>query len=124
MTPKTSGHMELRQIAGLFKSVSDQTRLRILNLLSNGEVCVCDISAALNLPQPKVSRHLAHLRNAGLVKDTRKGAWIFYSMAKLPSQLHRSIIRAVKTSHGASDVLQKDLRRLALMLQAGKCRWD
>lgn len=124
MGARTFKKMELRRIAQLFKAMSDQTRLRIVNLLSAGEVCVCDIAAALDLPQPKVSRHLALLRNAGLVEDKRKGAWIFYSIAPLPDRTQRFIIDAVRASSHASEILKKDLSRLGLILGAGRCRWD
>ena len=56
----------------IFRAFSDRTRLRILNLLSAGELCVCDIVRVLDLPQPKVSRHLAYLRRAGLVSAARR----------------------------------------------------
>jgi ArsR family transcriptional regulator len=63
----------------VFKSLGDETRLRIMALLIGGqELCVCDIMAALNLPQSTVSRHLSYLRNAGLVDDRRQGVWMYY----------------------------------------------
>jgi len=70
----------MKNIAHLFKALSDETRLRILALLSSGELCVCDLMAALELPQSTVSRHLAYLRNTGLVEDERKGVWMFYRL--------------------------------------------
>jgi len=63
------------------QSLSDETRLRILALLTAGELCVCDLMAVLDLPQSTVSRHLAYLRNAGLVEDRRQGVWMFYRLA-------------------------------------------
>ena len=66
----------------LFKALADETRLRILNLLVRREVCVCQIVEVLGLGQSKVSRHLAHLRNAGLVNDRREGLWMYYSLAQ------------------------------------------
>ena len=66
--------------ARLFKALADKTRLRILALLLNGELCVCDIIAALDLPQSTISRHLAYLRNAGWVRDRRQGAWVYYQL--------------------------------------------
>ncbi len=64
----------------IFKALSDETRLRILKLLENGELCVCDIVAALDMVQPKVSFHLGVLRDAGLIKDRKQGRWIHYSI--------------------------------------------
>ena len=64
----------------VFKAMSDETRLRILHLLSHRELCVCQLTEALGLGQSKISRHLANLRNAGLVSDRRDGLWIYYSL--------------------------------------------
>jgi ArsR family transcriptional regulator len=71
----------MKQYVQIYKALSDETRLRILALLlSEGELCVCDIIAALKLPQSTTSRHLAHLRKAGWVNDRRCGFWIYYSI--------------------------------------------
>ncbi|MBE0504412.1 MAG: metalloregulator ArsR/SmtB family transcription factor [Desulfuromonadales bacterium] len=65
----------------LFKTLADETRLRILMLLyAEGELCVCDIIAALLLPQSTVSRHLAYLKKSATVIDRREGLWIYYSI--------------------------------------------
>ncbi len=64
----------------LFKALSDETRLRILKLLQDGELCVCDITAALEMNQPNVSFHLAILKEAGFIKDRKKGRWNHYDL--------------------------------------------
>ncbi|WP_085812540.1 ArsR/SmtB family transcription factor [Geoanaerobacter pelophilus] len=65
-----------------FKALADETRLRIVALLLfSGELCVCDITATLKLPQSTVSRHLAYLKNAGWVTDRREGVWIIYAIS-------------------------------------------
>jgi len=64
--------------AKIFKALADETRLRILALLLEGELCVCELIAALELPQSTTSRHLAYLRNSGWVKDRRQGVWMYY----------------------------------------------
>lgn len=65
-----------------FRALGDETRRRIVFLLhQGGELCVCELTAALGLSQPKISRHLAHLRTTGLVVDRRRGQWIFYRLA-------------------------------------------
>lgn len=65
----------------LFKQLSDTTRLRALALMQNhGELCVCELTHALNISQPKISRHLAHLRDASLVIDRRQGIWVYYQI--------------------------------------------
>ena len=77
----------MKKTARLFKALSDETRLRILALLTAGELCVCDLMAVLDLPQSTVSRHLAYLRNAGLVEDRRQGVWMYYRLATPASEL-------------------------------------
>lgn len=62
----------------IFKALADETRLRILALLLEGELCVCEIIAALELPQSTTSRHLAYLRSSGWVTDRRQGVWMYY----------------------------------------------
>ncbi|MEI7816359.1 MAG: metalloregulator ArsR/SmtB family transcription factor [Desulfuromonadales bacterium] len=71
----------MKQNAQIYKALADETRLRILALLlSEGELCVCDIIAALKLPQSTISRHLAYLRKTEWVNDRRCGLWIYYSL--------------------------------------------
>ncbi|HEJ7880856.1 TPA: metalloregulator ArsR/SmtB family transcription factor [Serratia marcescens] len=66
----------------LFKNLSDETRLTLVLLLRHtGELCVCELSGALALPQPKISRHLAMLRESGLLLDRRDGKWIHYRLS-------------------------------------------
>ena len=81
-TPRAHGSPAIDQLEVVFKALSDRTRLRILALLGNNEVCVCHIHDSLGLPQPTVSRHLAHLRRAGLVAVRRDGVWMHYQLAR------------------------------------------
>ena len=76
----------------IFKSLGDETRLRILHLLSHQELCVCQLTEVLGLGQSKISRHLAHLRNAGLVSDRRQGLWIYYSLVQPQGRLHQLVV--------------------------------
>ncbi len=70
----------MKQVTQMFKALSNETRLRILGLLLQGELCVCDLVAVLNLPQSTISRHLAYLKNSGLVEDRREGVWMHYRL--------------------------------------------
>jgi ArsR family transcriptional regulator len=79
----------------VFKALADGTRLRILALLADGEVCVCDIQAALGVPQPKTSRHLAYLRRMGLVVDRKEGLWVYYRLADAEDPVVRTLLSAV-----------------------------
>lgn len=92
----------MKKTAQLFKALSDETRLRILGLLLHGELCVCELMAILELPQSTVSRHLAYLKNAGLVSDRRQGIWMHYHLSASDSILHKDLL----------DLLRKDLPAL------------
>lgn len=78
--------------ARLFKSLADETRLRILALLGRGELCVCDLMTVLDLPQSTVSRHLACLRNADWVDGRRQGVWMYYRLASGASDLQGELL--------------------------------
>ncbi len=68
------------KILPIFKALSDETRLRIITLLKEGELCVCDIAETLKMTQPNISFHLGMLKEAGLIKDRKNGRWIHYSL--------------------------------------------
>jgi ArsR family transcriptional regulator len=70
----------MNKLLPVFKALSDETRLRILSLLKEGEVCVCDIAETLDSTQPNISFHLSMLREAGLIKDRKNGRWVYYSL--------------------------------------------
>jgi ArsR family transcriptional regulator len=96
----------------LFKAFADPVRLRLLNLLAEGEVCVCHLHEALELPQSTVSRHLAYLRKRGLVAGRRKGQWVHYRLAKPASELHRTLVGCVGACFKESDTLKQDRQKL------------
>ena len=73
--------VNMKRLAKIFKALSEETRLRIFVLLTQGEMCVCELMAILQLPQSTVSRHLSYLKNAGLVDDRRQGMWMFYRLS-------------------------------------------
>ena len=70
------------EIVQLFKALSDETRVRILNLLKTGELCVCDIETILNIQQSNASRHLNKLKRAGLITSSKKSQWVYYRINK------------------------------------------
>jgi ArsR family transcriptional regulator len=107
----------------LFGAFANPTRLRILNLLQEPkEVCVCDLCAVLGEPQPKVSRHLATLRGAGLVEVRSEGKWKFYALAQPPTPLHRTLLRCVRSCLGELEELAADRERLAGLEPRLRCR--
>lgn len=96
----------------VFSAFADETRLRILNLLCERELCVCDICEVLDAIQPKVSRHLAVLREAGLVRVRREKKWKFYRLADARSPLEATLLGCVSSCLSAIDILADDRRRL------------
>ncbi|MES9871519.1 MAG: metalloregulator ArsR/SmtB family transcription factor [Candidatus Sedimenticola sp. PURPLELP] len=86
----------------LFKALSDPTRLRCLSLLAQAdELCVCELTHALALPQPKISHHLANLRRSGIVTDRKEGLWTYYRLNHKAPQWAREVIRT--TADGIRD---------------------
>jgi ArsR family transcriptional regulator len=103
----------LASLERTFQALGDRTRLRILALLFGGEVCVCHLYESLQLPQPKVSRHLAYLRRAGLVEARRDGLWVHYRLADLRDPVLRTVQAAVTHALGHVATLERDAHRLA-----------
>ncbi len=96
----------------LFQALGDATRLRILGLLSTGEVCVCHIHETLRVSQPKASRHLAYLRRAGLVETRRQGLWVYYRLADARDPVEGTIRQAVTHALGHLEAVRRDAHRL------------
>ena len=86
----------------VFRALADLTRLRILNLLRRGEVCVCDLVCVLKSPQPTVSRHLAYLRRAGLVTARKEGIWAYYQLVPPRSDFELSVRNCLDLCGGES----------------------
>ena len=97
-------------LPALFAALADPTRLRILGLLTSGEVCVCDLYETLQIPQSKASRHLAYLRRAGLVATDKRGLWVYYTLSVDPAA--QPILAAVSDALSASKTVQRDVARL------------
>jgi ArsR family transcriptional regulator len=100
----------------LFKALADRTRLRILGLLAAGEVCVCHIHDSLGEPQPKISRHLAYLRRAGLVSGRKDGLWVHYRLAGIDDPLIRAALDAATHAVAHLKTNERDRQRLASRL--------
>lgn len=103
----------MRQIAHLFKALSDPIRLRIVLMLeSQGELCVCDLMAVLGLPQSTVSRHLAYLKRTGWLDGRRQGVWMYYRISESCTPLNADILRSLRQH--ASDSAEAVSDRLSL----------
>jgi len=97
----------------IFKSLADETRLRLLLLLqSSGELCVCDLMNALDMKQSTVSRHLAYLKKNGWLQDRRGGVWMYYSLNGQLSPLLQSELVLLISTLANSDTHQADQMRL------------
>lgn len=100
----------------LFKALADSTRLRALVLISTaGELCVCELTHALEVSQPKVSRHLAQLREANVVQDRRAGLWIYYSLHPDLPQWARELLTVAVTGLQEQSPFVADRLRLQQM---------
>jgi len=112
----------MKEMLGIFKSLSDETRLRVIKLLEHGELCVCDITAALDMVQPKVSFHLGTLKQAGLIKDRKQGKWIHYSLNDGDLFKRMLLLSICEKADGAS--IAEDRKRLAGFLKKKKTGTD
>jgi ArsR family transcriptional regulator len=104
----------------MFQAFCHRMRVRILHLLAQGEMCVCNIVEIVQAPQPKVSRHLGVLKRAKLVAVRREGQWIFYSLAPVQSTFHQKLLEcAANCVHEVTEV-REDERRLEAMRSRDK----
>jgi ArsR family transcriptional regulator len=113
--------VEVSPVSRLFKALGDDTRLRILALLTHGELCVCHLEEALGLRQSNVSRQLAILRHAGVVNTRRKGTWVYYSLASQDDPQCRIQLRALVREFASRHVLRRDVERLLRAKGPGAC---
>lgn len=112
----------MKNLAMIFKTLSDESRLRIYNiLLASGELCVCDIEETLGFTQTKVSRHLAYLKRAGLVKDRKQGLWMLYSTVEPADDEQRHLLQGIAEVLKSNPAAQKDAKLLAQNIKRGCC---
>jgi ArsR family transcriptional regulator len=106
---KPAEHFEIEKF---FLALSDQTRLRLLNLMGEDEVCVCFFVEILQTSQPKVSRHLAYLRGAGVVEARREGKWMHYRIVEPPNEHAARVFREIRAWLREEPRMQRDRARL------------
>lgn len=109
-------------LARFFRALGDETRVRIVALLTHGELCVCHVEAALEISQPTASRQLAILKHAGVVSARRDGSWIHYRLADQLDEGRKAQLRALIRHFSARDVLKRDVERLLKTRGPGACR--
>src|ERR1041384_5891468 len=104
--------LKVRPFSRLFKALGDETRLRIVALLSHGELCVCHLEDALGLSQPNASRQLAVLKQAGVVTGRREGNWVLYKLAPQDDADCEALLRLLVGGFARREVLRRDVERL------------
>lgn len=109
----------MKEAVRLFKALGDPTRLRIIKLLENGELCVCQLTAVLKMGQSRISRHLAILKKAGLIADRKQGKWIHYRMCRpdAPRRLSSCLMKLDR-----DPTIRNDLRKTLGAKQPSGCR--
>jgi ArsR family transcriptional regulator len=100
-------------LARFFQALGDPTRLRLLNLMGDREICVCYFVEVLNSPQPKISRHLAYLRKAGIVAARREGKWMHYRIVIPPHAGAAEVLKQTMETLRSEKAMQNDSARLA-----------
>ena len=109
-------YMSTRQktfdIERFFQALGDNTRLRLLNLMGDQEICVCFFVEILDQPQPKISRHLAYLRNAGIVTTRRDGKWMHYRIVMPPNEGAARVLRQILQWFKEEKAMQADRAKL------------
>jgi ArsR family transcriptional regulator len=106
----------------MLKAAADPTRLRLLNLLRLGSICVCDLQAVLQISQPNVSRHLAALRHAGLVTDWRKGTRIVNTLLPADTPQKKALFDLLDRCCPLDEAMRADVARFRQAVLDGRCR--
>lgn len=107
----------MKNFAEAMKALSEEIRLRLLLLLSDGELCVCDLIGALDLPQSTISRHLAYLKNSGWVECSRRGVWMHYRLAASLDPFKTEILNTLLKELKESEQARRDTASCRLSLQ-------
>jgi len=111
----------MMEMEAVFKALGDSNRLRIVNLLLHGELCVCDIQYVLENSQPNISRHLAYLKNSGMVLDRRDGYRVFYRLVNANKSDKRRLFDFLRGLFDGEVQLKQDTKRLKEAIANGSC---
>jgi ArsR family transcriptional regulator len=114
--------LDVRTVSRFFKALGDETRLRMVALLTHGELCVCHLETALELTQPTVSRQLAVLKAAGVVDSRRSGTWVHYRLAAQLDRTCRDQLRVLVRAFSPQVTLKRDVERLLESRGPDACR--
>ncbi len=110
------------ELARVHKALGDETRLRIVNFLARrGEMCVCDVEAVLEISQSKASRHLAYLRNAGIVEDRRDRTWVYFRLSRAAHPAVKVAVREIKKALAEDEIAQGEAERAEALERPPRC---
>ncbi|MEO6323208.1 MAG: metalloregulator ArsR/SmtB family transcription factor [Thermoanaerobaculia bacterium] len=123
LSPSTSKALDVTHMSRLFKALGDETRLRIVALLSHDELCVCHLEEVLSLSQPNISRQLSVLKNAGVVERRREGTWVYYRLAEQSTPDRERHLSLLVESFKKRGVLKRDLTHLMKIRGPEACKW-
>ncbi len=112
----------MEQLVQFFRALSEETRLRIMMLLTQGELCVCDLMVVLDEPQSKVSRHLAYLKHSGLTNSKRAGVWMHYRLKEPADDVHRAELDFLKEELSYLPQFRTDREKLLELKKQGGCK--
>ena len=111
----------MMEVETVFKALGDTNRLRIVNLLLHGELCVCDIQYVLQNTQPNISRHLAYLKRSEMVLDRRDGYRVFYRLANVRKSEKKRLFEFLRKIFESEAQLNRDTERLKKAIASGAC---
>ncbi len=111
----------MMEVETVFKALGDTNRLRIVNLLLHGELCVCDIQYVLENSQPNISRHLAYLKRSEMVLDRRDGYRVFYRLANVKRSEKKRLFEFLRRIFESETQLSRDTQRLKEAIASGCC---
>ena len=114
--------LEVRPLTRLFRALGDETRLRIVALLSHGELCVCHLVTALDLTQPNASRQLGILKSTGVVDSRRKGTWVYYAIVEQQHEAVEHMLVTLTSMFGTERTLRADHARLRKACGPDACK--
>ncbi|MGA8729324.1 MAG: metalloregulator ArsR/SmtB family transcription factor [Terracidiphilus sp.] len=111
----------MKELEQYFKALGDGNRLRIINLLLHGELCVCDIQYVLENSQPNISRHLAYLKSSGMVVDRREGFRMYYRLTDPAETTKQLLFTFLRQVFALEEQLQQETERLREAIASGSC---
>jgi len=114
--------METKSLVQFFRALSEETRLRTVMLLLQGELCVCDLMVILGEPQSKISRHLAYLKHSGIVSSRRVGLWMHYSLKAPLEETFQVQLHLFKEAFSSHPPFHSDIKKMSDLKAQGGCK--